>query len=331
MRLEFKPLERSDWVVIALFWAFSLPFIVPSYKAPMSRTAPAVAIMMVLYTSYSILLIHGVFYTYFRRRKYLLGGLIMIVLLLVFSQLEFFVERTVLLSKTYRFNLNGILYGLIDMGTECGFLIALLSGKQFVDFQNRLLRVEKEKRESELRRLQAQIDPHFLFNNLNTLDVLIERNPAEARLYLKHLAALYRYLIRHRDEELVLFREEWAFAQDYIYLLRQRFGQGYQFEQTVEEALLDQYLIPPGALQTCIENIVKHNIGDDTAPIHASLETLPGQLRIRNTLRPKPGSSTGAGLQNLKARYALLGPYTVKVSQNGEFCVELPLIPLVSS
>lgn len=331
--MKFKPLERSDWLVIGLFWAFSLPFIVPSYKAPLERTVPSVAIMVVLYTSYSILLINGVFYTYFQQRKYLLGGVLMILLLLVFSQVEFYFERTILSEKTYNLTVRGILYGLIDMGTECGFLIALFSGKQFVEFQNRLLRAEKEKRESELRRLQAQVDPHFLFNNLNTLDVLIEQDPVEARAYLKRLASLYRYLIRHRDEEVVPLREEWQFAQDYIYLLKQRFGPIYQFEENVQLSNFDDYLVPPGALQTCIENIVKHNLGDERTPIKATLDVRPDKLVVQNNYRPKNGTNghSGSGLQNLKARYALLGNYQVVVQQKEDFVVELPLIPLVKS
>lgn len=328
--MKFQRFERSDWLLLLCFWGMSLPFIVPSYQYPLFQTMVGVTVMVIIYSLFAYIMVFGVFYANLSERRFLRLILGMILGLLFFSQVNMAFEFWFLKQKPYFMTINRVLYGLIDMGSECGVLLAMFAMKQSVEANNRFMRAEKEKRERELRLLQAQIDPHFLFNNLNILDVLIEQNPTEARAYLKHLAALYRYLIRHKDEDVVPLSEEWAFAQDYIYLLQQRFGKAYFFEKELKINNLDNYLIPPGALQSVIENAVKHNQGDDRLPVRIRLSAWPDRLEVRNTFRPKPstGRSEGTGLANLRARYELLGELGLQAGQSeGEFVACLPLIP----
>ncbi len=327
--MKFQRFERSDWWLLLCFWGMALPFIAPSYQYPLFQTVVGLVFLVLIYSLFAYVTVFGVFYSTLSKRRFVLLGLGMFVGLLAFSQVNMAFEFWFLRQKAYFPTLNRMLHGMIDMGSESGVLLAMFAAKQFVETNNRLLRMEKEKRESELRLLQAQIDPHFLFNNLNTLDVLIEQNPTEARAYLKHLAALYRYLIRHKDEDVVPLSEEWAFAQDYVYLLQQRFGKAYFFDNKLEINHLDDYLIPPGALQSAIENAVKHNQGDDRSPVQISLEAQPGRLEVRNTYRPKPGNghSEGTGLANLRARYELLGETGLRAERAGdEWVVGLPLV-----
>ena len=89
--------------------------------------------------------------------------------------------------------------------------------------------MQKAQTESELRNLKAQIDPHFLFNNLNVLRGLIQQDPAEANEYLGRFANLYRFLIRHKDDDFVPLADELRFVDEYVYLLRHRFGTGLRF------------------------------------------------------------------------------------------------------
>ena len=202
-------------------------------------------------------------------------------------------------------------------------------GKRFFDIQREYLVLEKEKQENELKMLKSQIDPHFLFNNLNILDVLIERDPQVARVYLKKLASLYRYLIRHKDEEVVTLNEEWNFAGDYIYLLQQRFGEAFHFSRSSGYQGLNEYFIPQGAMQTVIENVVKHNEGDDRQPVDVEISMEGEMIVVSNTLRPKlnAGDNNGTGLANLLARYRLLSDrQPVIQNHNGRYVVRLPLI-----
>jgi two-component system, LytTR family, sensor kinase len=329
----FKKMDRSDWMTFVVFWACALPFILPSYKAPWPNTLLAVGIMVFLYSLYTYLIVLGVMYTFLPRRQYVLIGVYLIGLMLLFSLLNRWFEFQLLHNFKHYLNWHAVIYSLIDMGTECGVLMAVFAGKQYMHTQQQLLRMQKENREAALLRLQAQVDPHFLFNNLNILDVLIEQNPAEARQYLKHLSALYRALLRHQDQELIPLEEEWAFAQDYIYLLKKRFGQAFVFHTDLRIENPQAWMLPPGALQTLLENAVKHNFGDDHAPVNVHIGIRPGQLRVSNTFRPKqqaaPGS--GAGLANLRARFQLLGLPLPEVRRGDNFEVLLPLIKMERS
>jgi len=186
---------------------------------------------------------------------------------------------------------------------------------------------EKEKRESELLLLKSQIDPHFLFNNLNTVDALIDSDPQVAKEYLQRLSQLYRYLIRTKDDEVVLLEEEMEFARNYIYLLEKRFGKAYQFNIEGFAEITDQF-IPPGALQTVIENVVKHNMSTVEEPIITDIILKKDQVVISNDLRLKPNVKTSnkTGLDNLKARVALLSERKIEVTSDERYTVLIPLI-----
>jgi len=187
-------------------------------------------------------------------------------------------------------------------------------------------------KESELQLLRAQIDPHFLFNNLNILDILINLDPKKASRYTKRLSSLYRYMIRHKDQDVVSLKEEWAFSEDYIFLLEQRFDELFLFENELKGKDLDSYFIPPASMQTLLENIVKHNFALPEAPIHTIIYLENDFLCVKNDRKPKENvkDSTGTGLTNLKKRIKLLTDQTVEIEQTADvFWVKVPLVRLV--
>jgi len=210
-------------------------------------------------------------------------------------------------------------------------LATIMLGKKMFDLQLHVANMEKEKRTAELSFLKAQIDPHFLFNNLNTVDALIDKDPQSAKTYLHKLAQLYRYLVSSKDQEVVLLDEELAFAKNYIYLIEERFGKAYQFDIQNEHPRPEEVWIPPGALQTLLENIVKHNQGNHTDPIITTIFIDEKNIIVSNDKRPKKGSvdSTGTGLQNLRARYKLLTDLEIKINSGERFTVELPNVRLI--
>lgn len=228
-------------------------------------------------------------------------------------------------------SLDGYYEGLTWVTENFSIPGLFLIGKKFFEAQANLVKMEKEKKESELLRLNAQIDPHFLFNNLNTVDSLIDTNPQIAKTYLHKLSHLYRYLISTKDQEVVELEEELTFAQNYIYLIQSRFGDAFQFEIPNMDGEQEISFVPPGALQTLLENIVKHNQASMEKPITTTIKISENNIVIRNNLvkKRKAADSTGIGLTNLNARYKLLTDTAIQIKQTEYFTVTLPIIKQV--
>jgi two-component system, LytTR family, sensor kinase len=197
-----------------------------------------------------------------------------------------------------------------------------------------LLLAQRAQVETQLKLLQQKVDPHFLFNNLNVLSSLVERNPAAASEFVTHFTRLYRYILQHMDAEIVPLDAELAFAKDYIYLVEQRFGQAYRFGVSLAGEQAGDRLVIPTALQGLIENAVKHNEGSARAPLPITIAVDGDYLTVSNHLRPKPlaSCSAGTGLENLRARYRLLTDRPVEVSREAEiFAVKVPLLKMVNT
>lgn len=211
-----------------------------------------------------------------------------------------------------------------------GLLAVLLTGKRYLGLQKKLLRAQQAQTESELRHLKAQLDPHFLFNNLNVLRGLIQQDPAAANEYLNRLAALYRFLIRHQHEDVVGLTEELRLADEYIFLLRHRFGQAYEFGQHLPpDDDLRTLVVVPGTLQLLLENAIKHNAGNEDHPLVIEIEVTAATLKVHHALRPKltPVESAGTGLANLRERYRLLFDQEIQVNATADaFSVTVPLL-----
>ena len=138
---------------------------------------------------------------------------------------------------------------------------------------NRVIRQLKyDQVNRELESLKSQINPHFLFNNLNALDDLIDDQNIQAKTYLQCLSRLYRYLLKNIQEDFVTLQAEWDFMHDYVYLLQQRFGEIYQFSIQSDINNLREVFIPPSSLQTLIENAVKHNQASQSNPLEIHIE-----------------------------------------------------------
>ena len=234
--------------------------------------------------------------------------------------------------EVYPSPLDLVLKALDNSAANAGFPLGVLLSKKYFESQLQLVQIQEKQKESELKLLQAQINPHFLFNNLNTLDALIDSNPVKAKKYITHLSALYRYLINTKDKEVVLLGEELVMIQNYFYLINTRFGDVYSFEISGKDMIDGQYL-PVGALQVLIENVVKHNKIIDGRKIITTIEISSTQIVVTNN---KGGPSEniesfGTGLENLRERYALLLEKEIIVTnQESVFQVTLPLIRLIS-
>ena len=188
-------------------------------------------------------------------------------------------------------------------------------------------RLERAKVQAELQSLEAQLDPHFLFNSLNTLAHFVDTDPRRARAFTELLADVYRLLLRNRRRELVPLADELAFAERYVELLRLRFGDGVRL--AVRGAAPPGALVPPMALQALLENAVKHNEVHADSPLEVEITLADGSLEVANPRRPKrvPPVSAGVGLSNLAERTLRLTGRRLEVRADPErFAVALPLL-----
>ena len=189
-------------------------------------------------------------------------------------------------------------------------------------------KLERAKAEAQLEALKNQIDPHFMFNSLNTLSYLIENEPDKAILFNEKLADIYRYILMHKNDELITLKEEIEFANNYFTLLQLRFGEGVTFDYQVKEDY-HNYLVPPVSLQILLENAVKHNQFDENYPLLINLQFLKERLLFSNNLRKKTLNrpSSKLGLKNLGERYELITGQKIKAEEKaGQFVVEVPLL-----
>ncbi|MBL7964681.1 MAG: histidine kinase [Flavobacteriales bacterium] len=184
---------------------------------------------------------------------------------------------------------------------------------------------------AELDILRSQVSPHFLFNSLNTLVALIPDEPALAVRFTKDLSAVYRYILQHKDKEVVDLGTELDFTRSYIDLMKVRFENSLVINVNVapEHRAL---LVAPLTLQLLLENALKHNVASVAHPLHIDIHVENGRtLVVRNDLRRRQGQAegTGTGLANVRQRYAYLSERQVDVIETREhFLVALPLLQL---
>lgn len=190
--------------------------------------------------------------------------------------------------------------------------------------------LERARVEAELQALKNQIDPHFMFNSLNTLSHLISSDPHKAQVFNDTLADVYRYILQNKSRDLVLLQEELDFMDNYIALLKIRFGDCILVNINIPASSIDQFVLPPISLQILIENAIKHNEFSKSQPLLIEIQESGGELHITNEVREKKvRQSNGIGLNNLLERFRLITSRPVSIEKNNtHFSVRLPLLTL---
>lgn len=228
---------------------------------------------------------------------------------------------------------NSLAWALLSGGVANVIAIILMEGQftyhQWKEAVTESERLQKINWESRYEGLRQQVNPHFLFNSINTLSSLIYEDKAGAGRYVKEMSQVYRYLLRSNDEELVPLHTELGFINSYYHLLKTRFGAAIHLQVEIPECSAAS-LLPPLTLQMLVENAVKHNNVSKHSPLNISIEcTGDNWLTVRNNLQKKQGriDSTGIGLNNIREKYRLLGLPEVQLLNNGhEFNVTIPLV-----
>ncbi len=184
--------------------------------------------------------------------------------------------------------------------------LASLEEKEDIQLANAELQNENLKARFEV--LKQQVNPHFLFNALSTLRVMIRDKDDRAEPFILKLSDLYRQLLGKNTAQTVTFDEELEFLQSYVFMLQARF-------ESLLNVRIDTWpeisprKIPAFSLQLLVENCIKHNIASSARPLYISIfQQQADCIVIENNLQTKPSAeeSSGIGLDNLRKRYELL-------------------------
>ena len=222
-------------------------------------------------------------------------------------------------------------YGIVSF-----FLIAALASlltfvlKLIFSNQQKLLeneRLKKENIQNQLSSLKNQINPHFLFNSLNTLSGLTLGDPLNARKFLQNLSELLRSRLQTDTKDLVSLESELNLLRKYIFILKERFNENLVIAIIISPSFFE-HKIPPFALQQLVENAVKHNEISSKKPLRINIMIENNYIVVRNPIEAKKAlfiQSTNSGLTNLKKRYELIKNQSIIIEQNREFIVRLPL------
>lgn len=177
--------------------------------------------------------------------------------------------------------------------------------------------------------LKNQVNPHFLFNSLNTINSLIVTDQQAAVNYVNNMSDVYRYVLKSHELNSITLEEELRFMNAYTHLLKGRYGNKMHINCTIQP-LYSQYRLPPMALQILLENAVKHNVASCNKPLHIHIYTNDNNmLVVENNLQKRTGAapSTGVGLQNLNLRCKYLSNHHLIIQQTGtSFSVTVPLM-----
>lgn len=200
--------------------------------------------------------------------------------------------------------------------------------EQYFESQLENERFKGEIAKANLSILKNQLDPHFMFNNFNTLYYLIDEDSDLARKFLKNVSTIYRYILQNNDKALIPAHEEYEMARQYLAVIQQRYEGCFTLIDETSDSAFKHRDVPPLVLQQLIENAIKHNRIDEGSPLRLSLSTHDDYLTVKNNLNPKRSEPTGkTGLKNIEKRYHYLTGQKVKIRKEaGEFSVSVPLI-----
>lgn len=185
----------------------------------------------------------------------------------------------------------------------------------------------KENAEYQFEMLKLQLNPHFLFNSLNTLSSLIHEDQAKSSEFIRRLSDVYRYVLDNRHKELVSLKEEMDFIHAFAFLQGLRFQGMIDFRFNINEMLLEKK-IAPMTLQLLVENAVKHNVASRKTPLWIEILAQNNEISVANNYQPKEDhDGTGVGLKNIASRYEFLSGRRVKIMKDDQqFKVVIPLI-----
>jgi two-component system, LytTR family, sensor kinase len=219
------------------------------------------------------------------------------------------------------------LYATMPIGINFAFFTVYFI-ERWKDSLVKTERLEKEKSQVQFDNLKNQLNPHFLFNALTSLNTLIFENQELASQFLQQLSKVYRYVLQNKDKNFVLLSTELDFIEHYVQLLETRFQGALKISFEIDTDANEKAIVPV-TLQILIENAIKHNVVDKEKRLLIEILTVGEYLVVSNNLQTRKTveSSNKLGLENLRSLYKFLTDKPVIVeSTDGRFYVKVPLI-----
>lgn len=221
----------------------------------------------------------------------------------------------------------GLIVGLVFIQMVATSLAVARFTQKWLDSQEELTEMKREKLRMDYDSLQDQLNPHFLFNNLSVLKSLIIYDQQGAVNFTENFTDVYRYVLQSKDKRLVRLSDEMEFIESYIGLHQERLGDGLEIKlSSFKESMHKE--IAPLTLQLLVENAIKHNITCTETPLRIEIDADEHYLTLSNNLNFRTSSySTKTGLKNLVKRYEILTDRELIVQHDEErFEVKVPLL-----
>ena len=230
-------------------------------------------------------------------------------------------------------------YGWFIISGEFFILIvitAIIYARSFFTvWREEVIQGEKLKQEAialQYQIMQNQVNPHFLFNSLNTLGSLIDVDLQKAKEFTRELSMFYRELLYFKDKDLIPLHDELSFLKKYIYLQKIRFGDNFDVQIFLKD--MNEFEVIPLSIQMLVENAVKHNIISKERPLNIIIgQSDEMEIFVENNLQLKENvsGSNRIGLKNLTERYKFLTGKEMTITRGEHFFrVTIPLINLES-
>ena len=219
------------------------------------------------------------------------------------------------------------LFPLVTVAVNLGFFTSYFIDR-WKDSLVKAERLEKEKSQVQFDNLKNQLNPHFLFNALTSLNSLIFEDQKLASDFVQQLAKVYRYLLQNKDRNFVSLTTELGFIQHYVSLLETRFHGAIKINFNISPGAKERAIVPV-TLQILIENALKHNMADYNKPLVVDIFTSGDYIVVSNNLQKRKTAETSnhQGLENLKSLYAFLTDKPVLVEPTVDrFYVKVPLM-----
>jgi len=262
-------------------------------------------------------------------RHILFEALLIILLLLVFivgMGFLFAYNENICFREALKLNSTDILFTVLITFLIVTIHEAIFFYRQWKLNFSKSISLERDNLEARYNALKAQVNPHFLFNSLNSLITLLENNP-KAEQYVQNLSEYLRYVLLSNEKSEVSLFEEMENLEKFFILQKLRFNENLVVDITIHPESL-KYKIPPLALQMLVDNCIKHNIISSKHPLTIEIYDDFNSITVRNNKQlKKTDVSTGQGLKNIEGRYRFISNEPVKiVSDENQFSVTIPLI-----
>ena len=223
------------------------------------------------------------------------------------------------------FDITNFFVSALVIGCTVFYRIVFLKQAMSVDYE----KMKRESLQSQYEALKNQLSPHFLFNSLTALKMLISESPEKAQEYVNSLSRALRYTLQSNEKQLVTLEEEMGFMESYLFLIRMRFGSNLSVGVNID-GKVKTFLLPPLTLQTLVENAIKHNEVSRRRPLGIEIYTESnGTLKVCNAIQQKMTreEGTGIGLSNLSKQFIILTGKDISIERDeNRFVVGIPLI-----